>query len=92
MWISKTKHKKNLIAELPSKQLSNKIMNDRYALMFDGTTRYYSNELGLFQLSSGNCFGFLYITFKTISDDKDQVLPSTFSMEGKISMLRKRLL
>ena len=58
-WISKTLHKKeNLIATIPSKQLSEKLINDRYALMFDGTARYCSEELGLFQLTFGNCFGF----------------------------------
>ena len=56
-------------------------MNDRYALMFDGATRYYSNELGLFQVSSGNCFGFLCMTFKTTSDDRNQILLLTFSVE-----------
>ena len=81
-WISKTKHRKHLIAELPSKQLSKKLMNDRYGLMFDGTGRYYSAELGLFQVISGNCFVFLCMTFRTTSDDKDQVLLSTFSIEG----------
>ena len=49
--------------------------------MFDGTTRYYSTELGLFQVDSRNCFGFLCISFKTISDAKDQVLLSTFQAE-----------
>ena len=73
-------------------------MNDRYALMFDGTARYYSTELGLFQVTSGNCFGFLCMTFRTSSDDKDQVLLSTFLMEGNpyteisISGVEKRLL
>ena len=51
-------HKKNLTADVPAKQLSEKLMNDRYALVFDGTVRYYSTELGLFQITSGNCFGF----------------------------------
>ena len=55
-WISKTKHRKYLIAELPSKQLSEKLINDRYALMFDGISRYYSSEICLFQIDSGNCF------------------------------------
>ena len=50
-------HKKeNLIADVPAKQLSEKLMNDRYALVFDGTTRYYSTELGLFQVTPRNCF------------------------------------
>ena len=70
-------YKNNLIADLPSKQLSEELINDRYALMFDGTTRYYSNELGLFQVDPGNCFGFLCMTFRTSSNDKDQVLLST---------------
>ena len=51
-------YKNNLIADLPSKQLSEELINDRYVLMFDGTTRYHSNELGLFQVDPGNCFGF----------------------------------
>ena len=97
-WISSTKHKENLIAELPSKLLSKKLMNDRYALMFDGTARYYSTELGLFQITSGNCFGFLCMTFKTTSDDKDQVRLSTFRwreihiQKYQSRVLRKRLL
>ena len=33
------REKKNLIADRPAKQLSEKLINDRYALMFDGTTR-----------------------------------------------------
>ena len=67
-WLSKTLHKKkNLIAEKP---------------MFDGAASYYSDELGLFQVTPGNCFGFLCITFKTTSDDKDQVLLSTYQTEG----------
>ena len=74
-------YKNNLIADLPSKQLSEKLINDRYALIFDGATRYYSTELGLLQVDSGNCFGFLCMTFRTTSDDKDQVLLSTFSMD-----------
>ena len=78
-WISRTMmhEKKNLIAESPAKHISKELINDRYALMFDGTTRYYSDELGLFQVDPGNCFGFLCMTFRTISDDKDQVLLST---------------
>ena len=52
-WISRTLHKKgNLIADSPARQLSEKLINDRYALMFDGTARYYSTELGLFQVTS----------------------------------------
>lgn len=80
-WISRTMHRKDLIADIPAKQLSKKLINDRYALMFDGTARYYNEELGLFQVTSGNCFGFLCMTFRTTSDDKDQVLLSTFQME-----------
>ena len=80
-WISKTMHRKNLIADIPAKQFSKKLINDRYALMFDGTVRYYNEELGLFQIDSGNCSGFLCITFRTNSDDKDQVLLSSFQME-----------
>ena len=57
------------------------MINDRYALVFDGTVRYYSTELGLFQVTSGNCFGFLCMTFRTISDDKDQVFLSTCQAE-----------
>ena len=49
--------------------------------MFDGATRYYSAELGLLQVDPGNCFGFLCMTFKTISDEKDQVLLSTCQAE-----------
>ena len=61
-WVSRKKHKKNnLIAELSSKQLSEKLINDRYALLFDGATRYYSTELGLLQVDSGNCFVFVFI-------------------------------
>ena len=73
--------KKNLIADSPTKHISKELINDRYALMFDGTTRYYSDELGLFQVDPGNCFGFLCMTFRTISDDKDQVLLSTCQAE-----------
>ena len=36
----------------------------------------HSTELGLFQVDSGNCFGFLCMTFRTTSDAKDQVLLS----------------
>ena len=57
------------------------MINDRYALVFDGATRYYSSELGLFQVDPGNYFGFLCMTFKTISDDKDHVLLSTCQAE-----------
>ena len=42
-WISKTIHRKNLIADIPPKQISKKLMNDIYALMFDGSARYYSD-------------------------------------------------
>ena len=79
-WISRTMmhEKKNLIAARPAKHISEELINDRYALMFDGTTRYCSEELGLFQVDPGNCFGFLCMTFRTSSDDKDQVLLSTF--------------
>ena len=56
--ISRKKYKKHLIADIPAKQLSKKLMNDRYALMFDGTVRYYGKGLGLFQVDPGNCFGF----------------------------------
>ena len=81
-WLSKTLHKKkNLIAEKPANQISEKLINDRYALMFDGTARYYSAKLGLFQVTRGNCFVFLCMTFKTTSDDKDQVLLSTCQVE-----------
>jgi hypothetical protein len=80
-WISKSVHGKNLMPDIPSKQLSKKLINDRYALMFDGTARYQNEELGLFQVTSGNCFGFLCMTFRTTSDDKDQVLLSTFQGE-----------
>ena len=74
-------HRKNLIAAIPAKQLSKKLLNDRYALMFDGSARYYSKKLRLFQITSGNCFGRSCITFRTASDDRDQVLLSTFQME-----------
>ena len=80
-WLSKSVHGKNLMPDIPSKQLSKKLINDRYALMFDGTVRYQNEELGLLQVTSGNCFGFLCMTFRTTSDDKDQVLLSTFQME-----------
>ena len=80
-WISRTLSKKNLIADIGAKRVSKKLINDRYALMFDGSARYYNEELGLFQVTSGNCFGFLCMTFRTSSDDKDQVLLSTFYME-----------
>ena len=80
-WISRTLSKKNLIADIGAKRVSKKLINDRYALMFDGSARYYNAELGLFQVTSGNCFGFLCMTFRTSSDDKDQVLLSTFQME-----------
>ena len=81
-WISKTiRKKKNLLADIPTKQLSEKLINDRYALVFDGAVEYYSTELGLFQVDPGNCFDFLCMTFRTISDAKDQVLSSTFQVE-----------
>ena len=73
--------KKNLIADSPAKQLSEKLINDRYALVFDGATRYYSAELGLLQVDPGNCFGFLCMTFKSTNDEKDQVLLSTCQAE-----------
>ena len=38
-WISRALHKNNLLTDSPAKQLSEKLINDRYALMFDGTTR-----------------------------------------------------
>ena len=58
-WVSRKKHKKNnLIADIPSKQLSEKLINDRYALVFDGATRYYSAELGFLPVDPGNFFGF----------------------------------
>ena len=58
-WISRTLHKKeNLIADSPAKQLSEKLINDRYALIFDGTARYCSTKLGLFQVTIGKCFSF----------------------------------
>jgi hypothetical protein len=68
-WISRTMmhEKKNLIAARPAKHISEELINDRYALMFDGTTRYCSEELGLFQVDPGNCFGFLCMTFRTSS-------------------------
>ena len=66
--------KKNLIADSPAKQLSEKLINDRYAHIFDGATRYCSTELGLFQVDSGNCFDFLCMAFRTTSGSKDQVL------------------
>ena len=82
-WISKTiNKKKNLIADSPAKHISKKLINNKYALIFDGTVRYYGEGLGLFQVDPGNCFGFLCMTFRTTSDDKDQVLLSTFDMEG----------
>ena len=77
-WISKTMHRKNLIAGIPAKQLSKKLINDRYALMFDGAARYCNDKLGLFQITSGNCFAFLCMTFRNTIGDKDHVLLSTF--------------
>ena len=83
-WISRTINKKNLIADSPAKQLSEKLINNKYALIFDGTVGYYGKGLGLFHVDPGNCFGFLCMTFRTISDDKDQVLLSTFDTEGNL--------
>ena len=63
-WISRTmmREKKNLISDnRPAKHISEKLINDRYALVFDGTVRYYGEELGLFQVDPGNCFVFFYV-------------------------------
>ena len=59
-WISTTimHEKKNLIADSPAKHISKELINNRYALVFDGTVIYYSTELGLFQVDFGNCFVF----------------------------------
>ena len=77
-WVSRTFEKNNLEAERTAKHLTKKLPNNRYGIVFDGKSRYYSEKLGLLQVSGGNCIGFLCITFRTMSDAKDQVLVSNF--------------
>ena len=73
-WISRSSKKSNLIAEKPSKSLT-ELLNGRHALKFKNT-RYINEDLLLLQNHPGS-YGFICVTFKT-STDEEQTLLSNF--------------
>ena len=81
-WISRVCiNKINLVGVHPSKQLTGKLSNGRYGIVFDGSSCYMNDDLGLLQVVRGCCVGFLCITFRCLSDDKNQALLSNHDAE-----------